>query len=221
MFSALPLRRRCGTHWENDKTAATTDIRRRHASWSGMSAAHEPADLLEELRSGRREALDRITVLVYDELREIAHRHRMVRKDNATLATTALVHEAYLKLVDQSRARWNDRVHFLALAAVAMRHILADRAKSRQAAKRGGNTAAITLDESAVASDEEPGALLQVDDALSRLEQIDGRLARIVEYRFFGGMTSDEIAESLGVNVRTVERDWVKARMLLRDGLMA
>ena len=132
-----------------------------------MSAAHEPADLLEELRSGRREALDRITIRVYDELREIAHRHRMVRKDNATLATTALVHEAYLKLVDQSRARW------------------------------------------------------KVDDALNRLEQIDGRPARIVEYRFFGGMTNDEIAESLGVNVRTVERDWVKARMLLRDGLMA
>ena len=186
-----------------------------------MSAAHEPAGLLEDLRSGRREALDRITVLVYDELREIAHRHRTARKDNTTLATTALVQEAYLKLVDQSRARWNDRAHFLALAAVAMRHILADRAKLRQAAKRGGNHAAVTLDESAVASDDEPGALLQVDEALTRLERVDSRLARIVEYRFFGGMTNDEIAESLGVNVRTVERDWVKARMLLRDGLMA
>src|SRR5678815_2653031 len=147
MFSALPLRRRCGTHWENDKTAATTDIRRRPASWSGMSAAHEPADLLEELRSGRREALDRITVLVYDELREIAHRHRMARKDNATLATTALVHEAYLKLVDESRARWNDRVHFRALAAVAMRHILADRARARVRLKRGGTRRRVTFDE--------------------------------------------------------------------------
>ena len=184
-----------------------------------MPPAPEYADLLDEVRSGRREALDRITALVYNELREIAHRHRMARKEDGTLATTALVHEAYLKLVDQSRARWNDRAHFLALAAVAMRHILADRARFRQAAKRGGKQAAITLDEAAVASDDEPGALLQVDEALRRLEQVDGRLARVVEYRFFGGMTNEEIAESLGVTVRTVERDWVKARLLLRDEL--
>ena len=179
------------------------------------------ADLLEELRSGHREALDRITVLVYDELREIAHRHRLARNDNGTLATTALVHEAYLKLVDQSRARWNDRAHFLALAAVAMRHILADRAKLRLAAKRGGNRAPVTLEEEAIASDDQPGALLQVDDALRRLETVDSRLARIVECRFFGGMTNEEIAESLGVTVRTVGRDWVKARMLLRDDLVS
>jgi RNA polymerase sigma factor (TIGR02999 family) len=176
-------------------------------------------DLLEALRSGHREALDRITVLVYDELREIAHRHRRARGEISTLATTAVVHEAYLKLVDQTRARWNDRAHFLALAAVAMRHILADRAKARVAAKRGGKQPLITLDEDMIASDDEPGALLQIDEALRRLDRVDGRLARVVEYRFFGGMTNEEIAESLGVTVRTVERDWVKARMLLRDDL--
>ena len=176
-------------------------------------------DLLEALRSGHREALDRITVLVYDELREIAHRHRRARGEISTLATTAVVHEAYLKLVDQTRARWNDRAHFLALAAVAMRHILADRAKARVAAKRGGKQPRITLDEDMIASDDEPGALLQIDEALRRLDRVDGRLARVVEYRFFGGMTNEEIAESLGVTVRTVERDWVKARMLLRDDL--
>jgi len=176
-------------------------------------------DLLEALRSGHREALDRITVLVYDELREIAHRHRRARGEISTLATTAVVHEAYLKLVDQTRARWNDRAHFLALAAVAMRHILADRAKARVAAKRGGKQPLITLDEDMIASDDEPGALLQIDEALRRLDRVDARLARVVEYRFFGGMTNEEIAESLGVTVRTVERDWVKARMLLRDDL--
>ena len=176
-------------------------------------------DLLEELRSGHREALDRITVLVYDELREIAHRHRRAGGDASTLATTALVHEAYLKLVDQSRARWNDRAHFLALAAIAMRHILADRAKARVAVKRGGKRAPVTLDADMIASDDEPGALLQIDEALGRLDQVDARLARVVEYRFFGGMTNEEIATALGVTVRTVERDWVKARMLLRDDL--
>ena len=176
-------------------------------------------DLLEELRGGHRDALDRITVLVYDELREIAHRHRLARGRDGSLATTALVHEAYLKLVDQSRARWNDRAHFLALAAVAMRHILADRAKARLAEKRGGKQVAVTLDEDTIASADQPGALLQLDDALRRLEQVDGRLARVVECRFFGGMTDDEVAEALGVNVRTVQRDWVKARMLLRNDL--
>jgi RNA polymerase sigma factor (TIGR02999 family) len=186
-----------------------------------MHAEPSDGDLLEALRGGHREALDRITALVYDELREIAHRHRLARRDAAVLATTSLVHEAYLKLVDQTRAAWNDRAHFLALAAVAMRHILADRAKARLAAKRGGRQVAVTLDEEAVASDEQPGALLQIDEALTRLDAVDGRLARVVECRFFGGMTNDEIAAALGVTVRTVERDWVKARMLLRDDLLS
>lgn len=176
-------------------------------------------DFLDVLRSAHREELDRITALLYDELREIAHRHRVARNDNGTLATTALVHEAYLKLVDQSGARWNDRAHFLALAAVTMRHILADRAKARMAGKRGGKQPAVTLDEDMIASDDQPGALLLLDDALRRLESVDQRLARVVECRFFGAMTNDEIAEALGVTVRTVERDWVKARMLLQDDL--
>ena len=179
------------------------------------------ADLLVDLRSGNREALDRITALAYDELREIAHRHRRFGRESETLATTALVHEAYLKLVDQSRAQWNDRAHFLALAAVAMRHILADRAKGRAALKRGGDAVRITLDEAMVAADDQPDALLQIDAALDRLERIDARLARVVECRFFGGMTNEEIDSALGVTVRTVERDWVKARILLRADLVS
>jgi len=177
-------------------------------------------DALEALRSGRRESLDDLTALLYEELREIAHRHR-TRGPETTLATTALVHEAYLKLVDQSRAQWNDRAHFLALAAVAMRHILTDRARSRFADKRGGGHHVVTLDDDTVASDEQPGALLQIHEALERLAEVDERLARIVEYRFFGGLTHEEIAAALGITVRTVERDWAKARVLLRDLLAA
>jgi RNA polymerase sigma factor (TIGR02999 family) len=181
-----------------------------------MSTAARATDVLNELRSGHREAVDRLVVIVYDELREIARRQRAVRDKGGTLDTTGLVHEAYLNLVDQSRASWNDRAHFLALAAVAMRHILADRAKARVAVKRGGVRRAITLDEHLLASDDQPEALLQFNDALDRLGAIDARLLRVVECRFFGGLTNEEIAEALAINVRTVERDWVKAKVLLR-----
>jgi RNA polymerase sigma factor (TIGR02999 family) len=185
-----------------------------------MSAESGATDILEELRSGRPESLDKLSVLLYTELREIAHRHRRARDDGGTLPTTALVHEVYLKLVDQSRAKWNDRAHFLALAAVAVRHILADRAKARIAVKRGGAQHAITLDEQMVASDEHPETMLEIDEALERLARVDARLAAVVQYRFFGGLTNEEIAEVLGVTTRTVERDWIKARMLLKLELM-
>ena len=184
-------------------------------------SAGASTDLLDELRSGRREALDQLIVVLYDELREIAHRHRVARDGPATLVTTALVHEAYLKLVDQSRARWNDRAHFLALATVAMRHILADRARARVATKRGGPQAVVTFDDASVAADTDPERLLQINDALDRLCGVDERLAHVVEYRFFGGLTNEEISEALGITVRTVERDWAKARMLLREMLLS
>ena len=173
-------------------------------------------DTLEDLRSGGRDALDRVTARLYDELREIAHRHGARRDAAETLATTALVHEVYLKLVGQSRAQWNDRAHFLAVAAVAMRHILADRAKARVRLKRGGLQHAVTLDEDNVGVVDDALALLEMDEALDRLAEVDPRLARVVECRFFGSLTNEEIAEALGVTVRTVERDWAKARMLLR-----
>jgi len=182
-----------------------------------MSRGAEDSDLLELLRSGRREALDDLTAKLYDELREIARRHRGLRDNASTLPTTAIVHEAYLKLVDQSRAAWTDRAHFLSLAAVAMRHILADRAKARLAVKRGGADRPVTLDDNVCGDDPDPHSLLELDDALDRLAAIDARLARVVEYRFFGGLTNEEISEVLGLTPRTVERDWAKARVLLRQ----
>ena len=176
-------------------------------------------DLLTDIRSGQLASLDRLVPLVYAELRAIAHRHLGAQERGGTLSTTALVHEAYLKLVDQSRANWRDRAHFLALASVAMRHVLVDRAKARAALKRGGGQRPLTLDEQDLAVDEHPEALLQLDEALERLASVEPRLARVVECRFFGGLTETEIAEALGVTVRTVERDWAKARMLLRRAL--
>ena len=183
-----------------------------------MTSSTPRSDVLEALRGGR-ESLDQLMVVLYDELRDIAHRHRAGRRDVETLSTTALVHEAYLKLVDQSKAKWNDRAHFLALAAVAMRHILVDRARARMSLKRGNGHEPVTMNDEIVASDGDPEAMLQVDDALTHLARVDARLARVVECRFFGGMTNDEIAEELRVTTRTVERDWIKARMLLRDAL--
>ncbi|HEY0928313.1 MAG TPA: ECF-type sigma factor [Gemmatimonas sp.] len=185
-----------------------------------MTSAGAPDDLLAILQSGRRDALDALVPLVYEELRVIAHRH-LARGHAGTLDTTALVNEAYLKLVDQSRAAWRDRAHFLALAAVAMRHVLTDRARARIALKRGGVQHRVSLDEQAIADDAEPEQLLEIDDALHQLADIDPRLARVVELRFFGGLSEEEIAVSLDVTTRTVRRDWVKARILLRHALGA
>jgi RNA polymerase sigma factor (TIGR02999 family) len=176
-----------------------------------------PSDVLSELRSGSRLAVDRLVPLVYDELRAIAHRQLVARGGGgATLQTTGLVHEAYLKLVDHARAEERDRAHFLALASVAMRHVLVDRARARVAQKRGGEQVRVTFDEEQIAVEDQPEALLQLDEAMTRLGQMEPRLARVVECRFFGGLTEEEIAEALGITVRTVQRDWAKARMLLR-----
>ncbi len=160
----------------------------------------------------------------YRELRAIAHRRLAAGNRGGTLSTTALVHEAYLKLVDQSRGKWRDRAHFLACASLAMRHILIDRARERRALKRGGPDGGfrrVTLDDEALAAEEQPDALLALNDALEQLAAAEPRLARVVECRFFGGLTEQETAAALGLTARTVQRDWVKARVLLRHALEA
>jgi len=164
------------------------------------------------------ESLNRLVPLVYEELRAIAHRqlakHRVLGGP-PSLETTALVHEVYLKLAGGSRSDRGDQAHFLALVSVATRHILIDRAKARTRQKRGGAAGAVTLNEDLVSIDA-PERLLEIDDAIRDLAALDQRLARVVELKFFGGMSEPEIAEALGVTVRTVERDWAKARAVLR-----
>ena len=184
-----------------------------------MDESRSATDVLAELRSERGESLDRLLPLVYQELRAMAHRQLAARGRGGTLQTTALVHEAYLKLVDQSRADWRDRAHFLAVASIAMRNVLVDRARARLALKRGGEFQRITFAEQEIAVDEQPEALVQLDEALHRLGEVEPRLVRVVECRFFGGLTEEEIAEALDLTVRTVQRDWVKARMMLRNAL--
>jgi RNA polymerase sigma factor (TIGR02999 family) len=158
---------------------------------------------------------------VYDELRAIARRQLSLREVGGTLSTTGLVHEAYLKLVDQSRVAWRDRGHFFALASVAMRHVLVDRAKARRAHKREGALERVPLDSEQIAVDDQAEALLLLNDAIDRLAAVEPRLARVVDCRFFGGLSDEETAEALGVTSRTVQRDWCKARMLLRKVLSA
>jgi RNA polymerase sigma factor (TIGR02999 family) len=173
-------------------------------------------DVLTELRSRAQHSLDQVVALTYQELRAIAHRRLAARGPGGTLSTTALVHEAYLKLVDQSRAGWQDLAHFRALASLAMRHVLVDRARERSALKRGGVRRQITLDDEVMAFEDQAEMLLQLNDALERLATVDPRLAQVVDCRFFGGLTEQETAEALGLTTRTVQRDWVKARVLLR-----
>jgi RNA polymerase sigma factor (TIGR02999 family) len=184
-----------------------------------MDPATTPSDLLTQLRSGAPESIDQVVSRAYDELRVIAHHRLAARGNGGSLSTTALVHEAYLKLVDQTRAAWKDRVHFMALASLAMRHVLVDRARARASLKRGGTRRQITLDEEQLSADDQADTVLQLDEALEHLAEWEPRLARVVECRFFGGLTETETAEALGVTVRTVQRDWVKARILLRRAL--
>jgi len=183
-----------------------------------MEGANEMV-VLTEARSGRRDTLDRLMPIVYEQLRLIARRQLAVRERGGTLSTTGLVHEAYLKLVDQSRVAWGDRSHFFALASVAMRHVLVDRAKARLAQKREGALRRVTLDSEEVPGDDQPQAVLDLNEAVDRLAAVEPRLARVVECRFFGGLSEEETAEALGVTTRTVQRDWAKARMLLRRAL--
>ena len=181
-----------------------------------MDASTTPSDVLTEMRSGAQASLDQVVALTYIELREIAHRRLAAGGRKGTLSTTALVHEAYLKLVDQSRAGWQDLAHFRALASLAMRHVLVDRARAHGTHKRGGGQFQVTFDEEVTSIEDQSDVLLQLNDALEVLATMEPRLAQVVDCRFCGGLTEEETAEALGVTTRTVRRDWVKARILLR-----
>jgi RNA polymerase sigma factor (TIGR02999 family) len=167
-----------------------------------------------------RESIDLVVARAYPELREIAH-GRLARAGRATLSTTALVHEAYLKLAEQRPASWHDTTHFLALASLAMRYVLVDLARARATLKRGGAGPHVTFDDEVIGADAQATLVLELHEALERLAEWDPRLARVVDCRFFGGLTEAETADALGITVRTVQRDWVKARVLLRQALGA
>ena len=179
----------------------------------------EITELLLQLTAGRSEAMDRLFPLVYDQLRRIAHNQLQDERTGHTLGTTGLVHETYLKLVDQTRAEWRDRGHFFRVASMAMRRILVDYARRYRALRRGGGLIRVELDDEGVAAeadgDERGERLLAVEDALARLAAVEPRLSQVVECRYFGGLTDEETAEALGMSLRTVERDWAKARAWL------
>lgn len=184
----------------------------------------EPGDvtaLLNAWGDGNREALDELIPLVYESLRRLAHRELRRERPDGTLGTTALVNEAYLRLVDQTRARLTCRAHFLGLAAQMMRRVLVDEARRRYAQKRGSGQARIPLDEAPEPSVAPDGGLLQLDEALARLEALDPRLGRVVELHYFGGLTFEETAGLLEVSTTTVWRDWNTARAWLHEALSA
>jgi RNA polymerase sigma factor (TIGR02999 family) len=177
--------------------------------------SNEVTQLLQAWSGGDRAALDRLIPLVYRELRRLAHSYMRRESSGHILQTTALVNEAYLQLVDANKIKWNDRNHFFAMAARLMRRILLESARSRHAQKRGGKIRQVSLSESAVFAPKPDADLIELDDALTALEEIDPRRAKVVELRFFGGMTLGEAAEVLEVSADTVWHDWDLAKTWL------
>lgn len=174
--------------------------------------------LLNDLQGGSPEALDRLLPLVYDELRAVASRHLQGERPDHTLQATALVHEAFLRLVDQREVTWQNRAHFFGVAAQLMRRILVDYARKANAAKRGGGKL-VPLEEGMEIPVDEPSDLLRIDEALDTLAQMDPRQARVVELRFFSGLTVEETAEAMGISPATVKREWAAAKAWLEHEL--
>jgi len=177
--------------------------------------------LLLELREGNRAAVDGLTPLVYRELKRIAGAQLPNERPGHTLQATALVHEAYLKLVGQRDVAWQNRAHFYGVAAQVMRRILLDYAKARVRDKRGGVIRRTLLDEALLVSEERASSLVVIDEALTRLEQLDPRQAKVVELRFFSGLSVEETGEAMGISAPTVKREWAMAKAWLYRELAA
>ena len=176
---------------------------------------HDITMLLGQLSGGNREVVDKLLPLVYDELKGLAHGQLRGERPDHTLNATALVHEAYLKLVDQERMSWQNRAHFFAIAAQSMRRILINYAESRRAQKRGGGQVVATFSDELMGRETRADELIELDEALKRLHELNERQSKVVEFRFFGGLSQEEIAEVLGVSVPTVKRDWRVAKAWL------
>lgn len=175
--------------------------------------------VLNEAYAGKEAASERLWSAVYGELRRIAHRELFSGRGGETLSTTALVHEAYIKLVDKSRVPPESRTHFYALSCRAMRQILVDYARRRHAQKRGGNAQHVPLEKAFSVAEMEAEDLIALDEALTRLSQLDPRLGQVVECRYFGGLSTQETADILGTSTRTVERDWTRAKAYLYQAI--
>jgi len=176
--------------------------------------------LLIEWRQGDKAALDKLTPLVYDELRRIAHRYVQRERDGHTLQTTALVNEAYLRLAGQQKIEWQSRAHFFAVTAQVMRHVLIDHARRRHYAKRGGDLQQVSLEDAAMMSQQRAAELVALDEALDELAKLDPRKSRVVELRYFGGLSLEETAEVLEISLMTVRRDWRAAKAWLYKAVM-
>ena len=180
---------------------------------------HEVTELLVAWSEGDRAALDQLTPLVYEELHRLARNHMSRERQGHTLQTSALVNEAYLRLIDQKNVRWQNRAQFFSIASRLMRRILVDYARSHRYAKRGGDMRRVSLDEAAIVAQEPAAELVALDDALKSLAALDPRKCQVVELRFFGGMSVEESAEVLGVSVVTVMRDWSTAKAWLHRAM--
>ena len=180
-----------------------------------LAGGQDVTQLLAEWSRGNDDALAKLTPLVYQGLRRLAHRYMEEQPPDHALQTTALVHEAYLRLVDQHRPSFTNRAHFFAVAAKAMRQILVDHARSQERQKRGAGANKLELDETALIASQQSSAILDLNDALERLASLDSRAAQGVELRYFGGLNQDEIADVLKISPVTVRRDWVFAKAWL------
>lgn len=185
------------------------------------TAPHQVSSLLQQWSEGDENALAKLMPLVHDELHRLAHQHMRRESAGHILQTSALINEAYLHLVDQPQIRWQGRAHFFGIAARIMRRILVDDARKRNAAKRGGSFIQVPLEEASTVVQEQAANVAALDDALQRLETIDERQGKIVELRFFGGLSIEETAEVLKVSPGTVMRDWTFARAWLRHEMTA
>ena len=175
--------------------------------------------LLIDLDGGDRSAFETLVALMYDDLSRLARSHLRLHGGQMTLHTSGLVHEAFLKLTDQTRLSWENRAHFLGVYGKVMRNILIDMARKKMTTKHGGDHSRVTLDDSHFQIDAQAEDLIALEEALQQLQLVDPRLVKVVECRFFGGLSDQEVALALGVNERTVRRDWVKARTLLYRSL--
>jgi RNA polymerase sigma factor (TIGR02999 family) len=182
-------------------------------------STHDVTQLLEEWGGGNKAALDQVIDLVYEDLCRIAHRHLGNERAGHTLDTRALVHESYLRIAGHQAADWDNRGQFFAMISQAMRRVLVDHARRRRALKRGGDPERIQFSAGDLVSDTDLDEMITLDDALAQLEENAPRLCRVVECRFFGGMTVAETAEALGISQRSVERDWTRARTYLYRSL--